>query len=184
MRRSVLVWTLGWLGCTATPARVEGDPQPVEANRNGGAGGEVAASSPVPSFGPALPDTYVWCDTGDGASCARVLAALGGTLIKDPARAPAQLYVVEDVADDCGAVGMPELRRRIGAALAIDPAGWRDQLGADLPAAEFPNVYAAAGCIADATGSGAVIKLSASSTSAPRSYLVRVWEASYAGAGY
>jgi hypothetical protein len=183
MRRAALVWVLGWLGCTAAPARVADDPQPVEANRNGAAGGESVAGPPAPSFGPPLPDTYVWCDTGGGAACARVLAALGAVQIKDPARAPAQLYVVEDVADDCTAPGMPELRRRIDGALATDPSLWRDQLGTDLPALEFANIYAAAGCIAEATG-GVVVKIAASSTSTPRSYVVRVWENVYTGAGY
>jgi hypothetical protein len=183
MRRSALVVMLGWLGCTAAPARRADDPQPVEANRNAGAGGEAAPEPAAPSFGPPLPDTYVWCDAGGGAACARVLAALGAIQIKDPARAPAELYVVEDGHDDCSATGASELRRRVGGALAIDPAVWRDQIGPDLPAAEFPNIYAAAGCIAEAEG-GVVVKFAASSTSTPRSYLVRVWDSAYTGAGY
>lgn len=175
--RRVVVLSLLLSGCPAsgtTGAAVEDDPMPVADNRNGTTGSEAPVGPSYPTTSSPLADTYIWCADSGGDACARATAALGALPIKSPANAPPQLFTLEDSYDDCTAVGMMEIRRRLDAALHLNTSGWRDQGGSLLDATQFSNMYAASGCISDV--SSPVVKIAASSTSTPRTYLVRVWE--------
>lgn len=174
MKRAVWLWVLWLGGCSAEAGSVEDDPMSVGENQNGTTGGEeVVAEGPTL---PPLPDTYVWCAVSDGSACVATIAALGGIPIKHSESAPPQLFVLEDTYDDCHASGADELRRRLERALGLSPTSWGDQSGSALEASQFENMYAASGCIAQSPV-GATVKFAASSTSDPRTYLVRVWEA-------
>jgi hypothetical protein len=176
MRRALLCVALVLPGCpaTTTTSEPDDDPMPVAENRNGTTGSEAPLGPSYPTTSSPLPDTYVWCADPGGDACARATAALGALPIKNPANAPAQLFTLEDTYDDCVAPGMMEIRTRLDAALRLNSSGWRDQGGSQLDATQFSNIYAASGCISDV--SAPVVKIAASSTSTPRTYLVRVWE--------
>lgn len=144
----------------------------VEENQQGHAALTPASSLPMTSS--PLPNTYLWCEDSSGSACLRAAAALGSLAVKNPENAPAALFDLEDLADDCIAPGIPEIRTRLDVALSLDAGGWRDQGGNRLEAASWPDIYSAAGCISD-VGSP-VAKIAASSSGTPRLYLVRVWE--------
>ena len=67
--------------------------------------------------------------------------------------------------------------RRLAPALAVSPTGWRDQSGTMLDATMLNDMYSAAGCINDIDQSMPIAKISAGSSTVPRVYLVRVWDA-------
>ena len=121
-----------------------------------------------------LADTYIWCANSAGDACLRATAALGALPIKNPASAPSQLFLLEDLPDDCTASGVLEIRHRLDTAFSLNASGWRDQAGSSLDPLYFQDVYTASGCISDS--SAPLIKIGVSSTSTPRTYLVRVWE--------
>lgn len=174
MKRAVWL-LLSFSACTGTgtTARVDDDPMTVEENQQGTGGGEVTGPT-YPMTSSPLPDTYIWCATAGGDACARATAALGALPIKNPASAPSQLFVLEDLPDDCTATGVLDIRHRLDSAFSLNAAGWRDQAGPSLDPMYFQDVYTASGCISDS--SAPLIKIGVSSSSTPRTYLVRVWE--------
>lgn len=162
------------VGCAANPGLraevVDDDPQPVSENQQGAL---VPSTPSFPMTSAPLADAYIWCADVGGLACLRASAALGAQPLKNPANAPAGLYDLEDLPDDCTSTGMMEIRTRIDRALGLASSGWRDQSGNRLDADQFSNIYAAGGCVSDAASP--VVKIAATS-SMPRRYVVRVWE--------
>jgi hypothetical protein len=175
--RGALVVVLLYAGCVSS-APVSGSTTSVdgsfsvEDNQQGHAEVIESVSYPMTSS----PLTYLWCEDTAGLACLRTAAALGAVLVKNPENAPPALFDLEDSSDDCMAAGIPEIGRRLDAAIGLDPTGWRDQSGNRLEASYWPNIYSAAGCVSDVGSPTA--KIAASSSATPRLYLVRIWETS------
>ncbi len=167
---------------TVAVVRPRAEPLPVSDNQQGHSEvlGIVEDSTPmsedVPlAEEPSIGGVYLWCQTPGGPACRLASAALG-TGPKDPTGLPPSLLSVEDLENDCSEPTIAEIEHRLTRAFAVQDTGWRDQTGSYLDSSLLSDMYSAAGCINDADASRPIAKISAGSTSAPRTYLVRVWD--------
>lgn len=134
------------------------------------------ALAAVAPLAPPIPGVYLWCAAPTGRACRAATAALG-TGPKETSGLPPSLLNVEDLSDDCLEPTIATVGRRLAPALAVSQTGWRDQSGSMLDPSMLGDMYQAAGCINDVDQALPIAKISAGSTTSPRVYLVRVWDA-------